>query len=596
MRAAIRLVCLSLALLGCEQQPNTAFTEAEALADTLPLRQSKPITAIVRDMSIVVPDQARPVPLLQQLVSELRKADPKQRYEGVTYRLSEHNALDPGWLVQTPRWWGRPAASLPSFESGLKEIDLPECRSDADCSGGTCRALRLLETVPEQAGRKVCLGHSDQTIEDLYRLVTSARYRVDITTLQPPPDGRYLAALRRALLKLAQSGNAITVRVLIGQYPPLETDPLAAITDLTDGLQHVPHSKLSVYVASMRSCLHARMCGNFSWNHAKMVVVDGRHAVVGGHNMWTRDYLLDRPIADLSMHVRGPAASDATAFADEMWDWVCTNDGDRHQAIEVRSLTPGDRFFGRRCPPQRLSLGRDRLHRPGNVAVLAVGRLGAGITDDFANHSDLARDLLFAAARNNIKIVQQDFGFNFAQPQTIYPESSMERLTDFVLRDKGDLFVVLSNFRAKGRSGATYSNRVQIDTTARKFREVARRRTAMPDAELDALLCRRLFIAPYRFSADASWPGNVPIGNHSKFWMIDDRAFYIGSDNIYPVDLQEFGYIVDSKAAAADVHKEYWRPLWRWSSPHAISGAGAARCIFTEPSGQPARRQVATAD
>lgn len=591
MRTAIWLVGLTLLLLGgCEQQPNTAFTEAEALADTLPLRQSKPITAIVRDMAVQPPDPSRPVPLLRQLVGELRKADPSLRYEGVTYRLSEHNALDRGWLVQTPNWWGRPAASLPVFESGLGEIDLPECASDADCGNGSCRALKLLETVPQQAGKKVCVGHSDQTIDDLYRLVSSARYRIDIATLQPPPDGRYLAALRRALRRIAQSGNAVTVRVLVGQYPPLETDPLALISDLTDGLHTVPNSRLSVYVAAMRSCLSARTCGNFSWNHAKIVVVDGRHAVVGGHNMWTRDYLLDRPIADLSMHVRGPAAGDATAFADEMWDWVCRHDGHKHQAIEVRSLTPGDRTIGRRCPPRRLSLGRDQLRRPGNVPVLAIGRLGAGITEDFANHNDLARDLMFAAARRNIRIVQQDFGFNFAQPQTVYPESSMERLMDFVLRDKGDLFIVLSNYRARGRSGATYSNRLPIETTARKFREVARRRTNMPDAELDALLCRRLHIAPYRFSADATWPGNVPIGNHSKFWMIDDRAFYIGSDNIYPVDLQEFGYIVDSAAAAADVHREYWGPLWRWSSPHAISGAGAARCLFGEPvSARPSR-------
>jgi hypothetical protein len=276
---------------------------------------------------------------------------------------------------------------------------------------------------------------------------------------------------------------------------------------------------------------------------------------------------------------------------DEQWEFVCTHDADRKRAIEVRSLTPGDKFIGRRCPVRLFEQARDRQRRMGNVPVLAVARLGAGISNDFANHNDLARDLMLGAARQNIRIVQQDFGFNFGQPKTIYPESSMERIADFLLKDQGDVYVVLSNYRARGRSGATYSNRLPIESTARKFREVARRRSALPDATLDVLLCRRLHIAPFRFGPDHTWPNNVPIGSHAKFWMIDDRAFYIGSDNIYPVDLQEFGYIVDSKAAVADLHRDYWGPLWRWSSPHAISGAGAARCLFNDPAtATPAKR------
>jgi phosphatidylserine/phosphatidylglycerophosphate/cardiolipin synthase-like enzyme len=585
----VRFVGAALATLmaACAQIPNTAYTEQEALADRRPLRPSKPITAIVRDLGIRPPDGSLPTPLLQQLVVELRKADPANKYEGGTYRLSEHNALERGWLIQTPGWWGRRAADLPAYEPDcptcLPEIGLPECTSDSQCGTGTCRSLRLLEAIPPQANKKVCVGHSDETIEGLYRLVASARYRVDIASLAPVPDGRYLAALRLALRQLARSGNKVTVRVLIGIYPPLEADAYALLQDLTRGLDAFPQSKVSVHVAVMRSCLDPLTCGNFSWNHSKVVAVDGRRAVVGGHNMWTRDYLLDRPIHDISMYVHGPAAGDASAFMDEQWDFVCTHDADRKRAIEVRSLTPGDKFIGRRCPPRLFERARDRLRRMGNVPVLAIGRLGAGIEDEFANHNDLARDLMLGAARRNIRIVQQDFGFNFGQPRTVYPESSMERIADFLLKDQGDVFIVLSNYRARGRSGATYSNRLPIDTTARKFREVARRRSTLPDAALDALLCRRLHMAPFRFGPDDTWPNNVPIGSHAKFWMIDDRAFYIGSDNIYPVDLQEFGYIVEAKAAVADVLGEYWEPVWRWSSPHAISGSTAARCIFSAP-------------
>jgi len=94
------------------------------------------------------------------------------------------------------------------------------------------------------------------------------------------------------------------------------------------------------------------------------------------------------------------------------------------------------------------------------------------------------------------------------------------------------------------------------------------------------LLCRHFHLAPYRFGPDASWPGDHPIGNHGKFWMVDDRYFYLGSDNLYPVDLQEFGYIVDSRAAAAELRQKYWDPLWHWSRAAAISGADAPSCVL----------------
>jgi hypothetical protein len=62
--------------------------------------------------------------------------------------------------------------------------------------------------------------------------------------------------------------------------------------------------------------------------------------------------------------------------------------------------------------------------------------------------------------------------------------------------------------------------------------------------------------------------------------MVDDRLFYIGSDNVYPVNLQEFGYIVDDRRAAAEVLEAYWNTLWQWSKRAALSGEDVDSCIF----------------
>ena len=96
------------------------------------------------------------------------------------------------------------------------------------------------------------------------------------------------------------------------------------------------------------------------------------------------------------------------------------------------------------------------------------------------------------------------------------------------------------------------------------------------------MLCDHVHLAPYRLGPYASWPDGAPIANHAKLWMVDGRAFYIGSDNMYPVNLQEFGYIVDDARAAQELTDAYWTPLWQWSSKAAVSGPGVGKCIFRD--------------
>lgn len=78
---------------------------------------------------------------------------------------------------------------------------------------------------------------------------------------------------------------------------------------------------------------------------------------------------------------------------------------------------------------------------------------------------------------------------------------------------------------------------------------------------MNAMLCDHVHLGSFRFGPDATWPHGVVIANHAKLWMVDDRVFTVGSDNIYPVNLQEFGYIVDDRKAAAELLDAYSNPL-----------------------------------
>jgi murine toxin len=61
-------------------------------------------------------------------------------------------------------------------------------------------------------------------------------------------------------------------------------------------------------------------------------------------------------------------------------------------------------------------------------------------------------------------------------------------------------------------------------------------------------------------------------GNHAKVMIVDDEAYVVGSDNLYPGSLSEINYLVEGDEAVKDLLATYWEPLWRYSGPHAVSG------------------------
>ena len=586
---AIAAIVSALLLCGCVHLPGSAYSDADAEAAGDALTNATSSAAIIRDWQILPLNPASPKPLLDQAMIQLAKTDPRQRYRGITYDLTRDNLLDSGWLVQTPNIWGKRAAEVGFFPLECigdcdPDFALPICSRDAACAaaGGVCARLDAFNATPERAGKRTCLGHSDGLVDRFYRLIAGAHEGVDITTLQPLPDYRFLAALRNAITALTRSGQTVTVRFLIGQYPSGGFNIEKFLEELVRDAKAIPGGRLTVYAAMMQSCAGEPSCGSFSWNHAKIVTVDGRAALVGGHNMWSPDYLVDEPIHDISMQLRGSAAADAHRYADRLWQFVCDREGGDGppKSFMYRS---GNEDVQPGCLP-KIKLLAKPAGRTGSVPVLAVGRLGSGITSDFANQGDIARVLFFGAARHSIRVAQQDVAFSLpGESEPLYPELALKAWAEFMLAGRGDVYLVLSNPGALGRSKSTYSNGIALEAVAAKMLQVTQGLSSLSPSAVTDLLCSHFHLAPFRFGPDASWPEEQPIGNHGKFWMVDDRYFYIGSDNLYPVDLQEFGYIVDDRRAAAEIRRSYWDPLWKWSRPAAISGADAPSCVLRNP-------------
>lgn len=585
---AIAAIVSALLLCGCVHLPGSAYSDEDAEAADGAITNATPSTTIIRELHVLPLNPASPQPLLDQALIQLAKTDPRQRYRGITYDLTKDNFLDSEWLVQTPNVWGRRASEVGFFPlecTGDCDPDfrLPFCNRESTCvgAGGVCARLDAFNATPERAGKRTCLGASDKIVDRFYRLIVSAHEAVDITTLQPLPDYRFLAALRNAITALTRSGQTVTIRFLIGQYPSGGFNIEKFLEELVRDATAIPGGRLTVYAAMTQSCAGEPSCGSLSWNHAKIVTVDGRAALVGGHNMWSPDYLIDEPIHDISMQLRGSAAADAHRYADRLWQFVCERERERGDGQPKSFMyRSGNEEVQPGCLPE-IKLIAKRPSRTGSVPVLAVGRLGSGITGDFANQGDIARVLVFGAARHSIRIAQQDIAFSLpGESEPLYPEMAMKAWAEFMLAGRGDVYLVLSNPGALGRSKSTYSNGIPLEAVAAKMLQVAQGLTTLSPQDVTDLLCSRFHLAPFRFGPDATWQEDQPIGNHGKFWMVDDRYFYIGSDNLYPVDLQEFGYIVDDRRAGAEIRQSYWDPLWKWSRSAAISGSDAPTCVL----------------
>jgi hypothetical protein len=129
---------------------------------------------------------------------------------------------------------------------------------------------------------------------------------------------------------------------------------------------------------------------------------------------------------------------------------------------------------------------------------------------------------------------------------------------------------------------ATYSNGWTPADVGNHIKSYMQSNAGYPSGSaLDALLCSKLHLAPFRYNATQStWPDGTPFASHTKVVEVDAQAVYIGSHNMYPANLQEFGYIVDDSNVTAQWLAQYWANVWQYSSSAAVSGSEAKTCAL----------------
>ena len=323
------------------------------------------------------------------------------------------------------------------------------------------------------------------------------------------------------------------------------------------------------------------------WNHSKVAVRDYREAIVGGMN-WELSYLqpetidpnqspISHPRYDLSIHVEGDAARAAGVFLDRLWrrniDPLFP-----YLSNDCRTSWQSPFFSWNDCPLESVPSYAPNnkipdYTLPGSSHVFGLGRghkewLPIGDTDTSADVAVIAafnraeKSLFISQHRLTSTVVSVDFATDIK-----------EAIIDATLRNvhvKIALSHPWGSVVADDPLASVYNS--LIDSL---YDEAIVAYAGEPDAQtlIDAALCR-LQLGKFHLDYYSHPKTNQHLYlNHSKFFAVDEKAFYVGSQNLYPsgigssltdfvVDLNEYGYLVDDAARTAEILAEYWEPVW----------------------------------
>ncbi|ALK34259.1 hypothetical protein [Burkholderia plantarii] len=194
-------------------------------------------------------------------------------------------------------------------------------------------------------------------------IVQKSRYRCDLASLNSPdPDWSrvVLGAMDTALSQRMGRTRPIQFRFLFGQTP-LHTVSLPPVyTAFRAGLLRLVRSRKASWEqmpeiwlgrfyrlrAGVVSSLKAQLFPpefisdddtKMTWNHAKIIAMDGSEALVGGHNLNMDLFRSYPPVHDVSVIVHGAAAEGAQRFLNEMW--ACGKDLLTCETLDVTAMT-----------------------------------------------------------------------------------------------------------------------------------------------------------------------------------------------------------------------------------------------------------------
>lgn len=256
-------------------------------------------------------------------MSQIDNIQEKLKAQKYFYRLSKENYLR---VLDTPHVWGAP------FGEGI---------------------------MPQAWKRQAEFERA------IVEIIQKSQYRCDLASLNSPdPDWvrAILGAMDTALTKTMGRTQPTQFRFLFGQTPmypasepPNYTDFKGALMRLVRMRGHLWEKMPEIWMgrfyrlkAGIEGGLLDKLksvFGDFSssnspkmtWNHSKIIAVDGTEALVGGHNLNMDLFRSYPPVHDVSVVVHGDAAYGSQLFLNEMWK--CETDLLTKEHLDIGELS-----------------------------------------------------------------------------------------------------------------------------------------------------------------------------------------------------------------------------------------------------------------
>lgn len=426
----------------------------------------------------------------------------------------------------------------------------------------------------------------------------------------------YLAPAIRHLHDTTPSGGVKPLLRFVFSERSSWDDISEVMQDLTANMPQGAPWRVYIAVATVGDV------GAFSpWNHTKIAVRDYRYAIVGGMN-WELDYVLPvdhngdglrpswiqwegRPpyipagltqvdrLYDLSMEVEGDAARAAGVYFDKLWrrtiDPLFPHLSDDCRTSWAWYVGPIPYFD---CPLDALPtyfVPDYTINDEHTVFSLGRGHIEWSAVNDLDFTADEALFAAFDAANETVYISQHKLtlfaGLHDPIGNTYYDSFSDEfklKLLDAILRGVRVKIALSEPWGEEPalpwgeRDGIEFVYNAFIEELFDAAKEEYGWGTGAQQLQVYQALCR-FEVGPYSLPRyDSNYP--VLYHTHNKFIMVDERAFYVGSQNLYPSgikatlleidpgvfipDLNEYGFFVDDVALANQMLAQYWQPIW----------------------------------
>ncbi len=467
--------------------------------------------------------------------------------------------------------------------------------------------------------------HSDRFIKTWGDAIAQAEKFVDVTTLSVPdelfgPDGKiqvdtgFMGELHQSILKLDQKKSPIIVRILFGvDWAAMvqRVNTREVLEKISQGLSQ--DSKLTISVGTYDATTDG---GTWlktwpSWNHSKIVAVDGKMMLTGGHNLY-RSYLLptgplstgpmNNAVSDVSALIYGELALVGHRFANLMWqyveqEWRVSHQvflGYTHRKFAIHTfrqgasphsiigdeapgvLIPKSRVFPKDVIPEQFDDSHPTHHRSAFREatdsdhiedVIAVGRLRNAVavasglkTNESVNVSDTAILNIIDQAKVGLFISQQAVLELYAHKWGPFHSYGWANFTVAVVKslvkaiDRGVDVYILTSSNAESLVGVGEFGYTSKYSRENFFKTLIKKSNKKLTSE-------RLEKMLNHFHLLYTANGEHEIPNHAKVVVADGQVGYIGSHNLYDDSHAEFGIIV-GPFGSQQILTHYFAPMW----------------------------------